>query len=76
VLFLALRQRYVALHDHRNKLLADVFYTPSMIDNIHQEGLQLESLELQEQPMHRQNPMFVHPYDNWAGVDTSGVESI
>ena len=36
-----------ALHDHRNKLLADVFYASSMLDNIHQEGLQLEALELQ-----------------------------
>ena len=26
--------------------------------------------------MNKQNPMFVHPYDNWAGVDTSGVESV
>ena len=42
-----LSHTYSALHDHRNKLLADVFYTPSMIDNIHQEGLQLEALELQ-----------------------------
>ena len=28
------------------------------------------------QGMNKQNPMFVHPYDNWAGVDTSGVESV
>ena len=34
-----------ALHDNRNKLLADVFYA-SMLDNMHQEGLQLEALEL------------------------------
>jgi len=28
------------------------------------------------QSMNHQNPMFVHPYDNWTGVDTSGVESM
>ncbi len=27
-------------------------------------------------PVNRQNPMFVQPYDDWAGVDTSGVESV
>lgn len=74
-LVLSLRQRWVALHDTRSKLLADVFYgspgSTSLVENVHQEDFQLEEMK----GGNRQNPMFVQPYDNWEGVDASGPES-
>jgi hypothetical protein len=77
-LVLAVRQRWVALHDTRSKLLADVFYgspgSTSLVENVQTENFQLEEMDLKGE-RNRQNPMFVQPYDNWQGVDASGPES-
>eukprot|EP00731_Ephydatia_muelleri_P025870 Em0017g953a len=75
---LSFYQRYAALHDARTKLLADVFYGnqgTNMVENLQLQNLQLDELNSNTQ-IQRENPIFVHPYEDWIGTNDPTKASI